>query len=154
MKTLSALKIHISKILAQKKSPLKMLIWLQGILHEMHAVLQSLEVQMSKAAFSRKLAEAKLHVQIYLSESFAVAVCSAAIEVSASTLLEFISKDASVGSVPVFDTYFGLKGEVTYMLEGVAVELYVLLVAVENHFFHSFRASGFRTPWRKKISNP
>ena len=45
---------------------------------EMHAVLQSLEVQMSKAAFSRKLAEAKLHVQIYLSESFAVAVCSAA----------------------------------------------------------------------------
>ena len=117
---------------------------------------------MFKAAFSRNLiAEAKLHLQSYLSESCLVAVCSAAKEVSASNLLVYISKDASVGSVPVLDTYFKFEGEVTYDLEGDTVESnfvlwrqYVLHVAFESHFFHSSRTSAFRTPWRTKMSIP
>ena len=110
----------------------------------------------------KELAEAKLYLQSYLSESFLVAaVCSAAIEVSASTLLVYISKDASVGSVPVLDTYFKFEGEVTYDLEVDTVESnfvlwrqYVLHVAFESHFFHSSRASAFRMPWRTKMSIP
>ena len=90
-----------------------------------------------------------------MTESFAVDVWPPAIVVSASNWLEYISKDAWVGSVPVFDMYFGLEGEVAWDLEGVAVESNFLhLVAVENHFFHSSRTSAFRMPWRTKISNP
>ena len=49
------------------------------------------------------LLKVNLHLQIYLSESFLVAVCSAAIEVSASNSLVYnvISKY----SVPVFDCF-------------------------------------------------
>ena len=123
-----------------------------------HTFFRSLNVYSS---VFKKLAEAKLHLQSYLSESFAVAISSAAIEVSASTLLVYISKDASVGSVPVLDTYFKFEGEVTYGLEVDKVESnfvlwrqYVLHVAFESHFFHWSRASAFRMPWRTKISIP
>ena len=90
-----------------------------------------------------------------MSESFAVDVWPPVKVVWASNWLEYISKDASVGSVPVFDTYFGFEGEVAWDLEGVAVESnFLLLVALENHFFHSSRTSAFRMPWRTKISIP
>jgi len=65
-----------------------------------------------------------------------------------------------VGSVPDFGRVCMSCDELSWELEfwdNGAVEVdfvtplwstYVLLVTVENHFFHSFRASSFRMPWR------
>ena len=46
-----------------------------------------------------------LHVRSYLSASFAVDESAPAVVFSAANLLEYISNDISVGSVPVFDMY-------------------------------------------------
>ena len=56
--------------------------------------------------FSGNLLKVRLHVQSYLSASFAVDESAPAVAFSAANLLEYISNDISVGSVPVFDMYF------------------------------------------------
>ena len=126
-----------------------------------HAFYRSYRSQNNWKGFSRNFS---LFVQSYLSECFSVDVWAPAVVSSAANLLEYISKDASVGSVPVFDMYFDFDEKVAWDLKGDAVESSILLplncsqgnqlVSVENHLFHSFWASAFRIPCRKKIIIP
>ena len=57
-----------------------------------------------------------------MSASFAVDVWSPAVVFSAANLLEYVSNDPSVGSVPVFDVYFDLEEKVACDMEGDTVE--------------------------------